>query len=77
MIIMITHVLLAIILLPSVWGCEKFVYSLIVMFLSTEIFSKRRKIYTSMKRNQSYWTFLGDFDLFLPNPQTKRCEADF
>ena len=27
-------------------GLEKLVYRLIVMFLSTEIFSKRRKIYT-------------------------------
>ena len=32
---------------------QKFVYRLIVMFLSTEIFSKRRKIYSWMKRNQS------------------------
>ena len=34
-------------------GHEKLVYRLIVMFLSTEIFSKRRKIYAWMKRNQS------------------------
>ena len=33
------------ILLPSNRGCQKLVYRLIVMFLSTEIFSKRRKIY--------------------------------
>ena len=34
-------------------GLKKFVYRLIVMFLSTEIFSKRRKIYAWLKRNQS------------------------
>ena len=32
---------------------KKYVYRLIVMFLPTEIFSKRRKIYSWMKRNQS------------------------
>ena len=31
---------------PAKRGWEKLVYRLIVMFLSTEIFSKRRKIYT-------------------------------
>ena len=34
-------------------GLKKLVYRLIVMFLSTEIFSKRRKIYAWLKRNQS------------------------
>ena len=32
---------------------KKYVYRLIIMFLPTEIFSKRRKIYSWMKRNQS------------------------
>ena len=36
-------------------GLKKLVYRLIVMFLSTEIFSKRRKIYEWLKRNQSYF----------------------
>ena len=31
---------------PTERGLDKLVYRLIVMFLSTEIFSKRRKIYT-------------------------------
>ena len=34
-------------------GLKKLDYRLIVMFLSTEIFSKRRKIYAWLKRNQS------------------------
>ena len=38
---------------PVFTGLEKMVYRLIVLFLSTEIFSKRRKIYAWMKRNQS------------------------
>ena len=35
-------------------GDKKLVYRLIQLFSSTEIFSKRRKIYTRMKENQSY-----------------------
>jgi len=31
---------------PQKQGQEKLVYRLIIMFLSTEIFSKRRKIYS-------------------------------
>ena len=34
-------------------GDKKLVYRLIVLFSSTEIFSKRRKIYACMKENQS------------------------
>ena len=51
------------------WNWEKLVYRLIVMFLFTEIFSKRRKIYTWIeekpgKENHVHWnkTILGDLD---------------
>jgi len=41
------------IIVSQIVRLQKFVYRLIIMFLPTEIFSKRRKIYSWMKRNQS------------------------
>ena len=41
-------------MVPHRSGLKKLVYRLIVMFLPTEIFSKRRKIYSWLKRTQSY-----------------------
>ena len=40
--------------LPWRKSWEKIVYRLILLFSTTEIFSKRRKIYSRMKKNQSY-----------------------
>ena len=40
--------------LPWRKSWEKIVYRLILLFFTTEIFSKRRKIYSRMKKNQSY-----------------------
>ena len=40
--------------LPWRKSWEKFVYRLIQLFSTTEILSKRRKIYSRMKENQSY-----------------------
>ena len=55
--------------LPHKMRLEKLVFRLIVMFLPTEIFSKRRKIYSWMKRNQSYRssTFLKSYPAMVSN----------
>lgn len=43
-------------------GLEKYVYRLIVMFLSTEIFSKRRKIYAWYEEKPEY-NLQGNFNI--------------
>jgi len=40
---------------PQKQGQEKLVYRLIIMFLSTEIFSKRRKIYSWIEEKPEWY----------------------
>jgi len=44
---------------PARQGWEKLVYRLIIMFLSTEIFSKRRKIYSWIEEKPEYFNNVG------------------
>ena len=61
-------------LLPSMRGCQKLVYRLIVMFLSTEIFSKRRKIYAwNWRETRVNLNELFKIDPYLQIIVSKRC----
>ena len=61
-------------ILPSMRGCQKLVYRLIVMFLSTEIFSKRRKIYAWNWRETRVHLSWSILDPYIDYYVLKKCE---